>query len=209
MRDDVWSPLLYPVGHYLGPADGSDKPLPSTHRVCIGERVRILPGGDPYKIWLLAHGATGGTVPWTPMDVARVAELPPHRFDTAMAELTERGLLLAVDAGMPEAEEMARSYRWQSMLYGHGTQLDWMGMYGIGGPGQPWLMVNSLVHDIWRWTPIAATLWDACEALYEAYKDPFDGDDIVVDSPRAMLAQLLPSLHQLICSYAGYLDEAW
>ncbi|GAB3161454.1 hypothetical protein GCM10027290_68340 [Micromonospora sonneratiae] len=209
MRDDVWSPLLYPVGHYLGPVGESDTPLPSAHRVRVGEQVRTLPGGDPYKIWLVAHGAAGGPTPWTPQDVARTAGLPAHRFDAAMSELTDRGLLLAVDADLPEAEEMAGSYRWQSMLYGHGTQLGWNGLYGIGGPSEPWVLVNSLVYDVWRWTPIAATLWDACEALYESYREPFDDDDIVVDSPRAMLSQLLPSLHSLICSYAGYLDEAW
>ncbi len=207
MGDEVWSPLLYPVGHYLGPLDGPATPLPTAHRVRIGERVRILPGGDPYRIWLVAHGAEGVT-PWTPADVARAAGLPPARFDAAMAELTDRGLLLAIDAGLPEAEEMAHAYRWQSMLYGHGTQLGWAGLYGIGGPDEPWMLVNSLVHDIWRWAPVSPTLWDACEALYEVFREPFDGDDTVVDSPREMLSHLLPALHQLICSYAGHLDEA-
>jgi hypothetical protein len=150
----------------------------------------------------------GGPAPWTAADLVRAAGLPPARFDAAVAELTGSGLLLTVDPGLPEAEQMARTYRWQSMLLGHGTQPDWAGRYAIGPAHEPWLLVNSLVHDIWRWTPIAPNLWDACEMLFEMYRDPIDGDDTAVDSPREMLSQLLPSLHLLLGAYAGHLDEA-
>ncbi|MEO3927829.1 hypothetical protein ABGB07_28760 [Micromonosporaceae bacterium B7E4] len=202
-------PLMFPVGHYLGPAVDASGPVANPHRVRLAGQIHPLPGGDPYTLWLLAHGVAGGPRPWTPAHIAASAPwLTRARFDRAVAHLTERRLLLVVDPDSAEAAAVARSYRWNSMLHGHGMRLGWHGRYGIGGPDGPWILVDNLVHDIWRWAPVTPTLWDACEALAPAYAHPPTDDDPTVTGPDEMLPHLLRGLHLLICSDAGFLDEA-
>ncbi|MFC6022190.1 hypothetical protein ACFP2T_39290 [Plantactinospora solaniradicis] len=216
--------LMFPVGHYLGPTvDASgppdlgpppvavrhETPL-APHRVRVAGRIRSLPGGDPYTLWLLAHGIAGGPQPWTPAQIAASAPwLTVARFDRAVADLVERRLLLVVDPDSADALAMAMAYRWNSTLHGHGMRPEWPGRYGIGGPDGPWMLVDNLVHDIWRWAPVTPTLWDACEALAPAYLNPPTDDDPTVTGPDEMLPHLLRGLHLLVCSYAGFLDEAW
>ncbi|GAA4698695.1 hypothetical protein [Phytohabitans rumicis] len=203
------TPLMFPVGHYLGPDGGTSGRLAGAHRVRAGGQVRTLPGGDPYTLWLLAHGVAGGPQPWTPAHAFAAAEwLSTDRFHRAVEDLARRGLLLVIDPDSAEAAAMARSYRWHSMLHGHGMRLEWSGRYGIGGAEGPWLLVDNLAHDIWRWAPITPTLWDACEALAPSYRRPPNDDDPIVTGPDDLLPHLLRRLHPLACAHAGFLDEA-
>jgi hypothetical protein len=193
--------LTIPVGHYIGPAGSPPGGLAAAHRVRAGGRLHTLPR-DPYTLWMLAHGAP-------PVSIADGAPwLTPERRDTAVADLAERHLLLSVDPESTDAGAFARAYRWNSMLHGHGMRPGWDGLYGIGAPDAPWILVDNLAHDLWRWAPVTPTLWDACETLAPAYRNPADDRDPTVRGPADLLPHLLRRLHLLVCSSAGYLDEA-
>lgn len=192
------TPVVLPIGHYLGPTTVAADTLASAHRVRVGATTRQLPGGAAYRLWTLAHGLpVPGPGQWTFNDVALESGLGADELGGTLTELAELGLLVVVDPDGPDAVGVARRYGWRSLLTGLSYQ---DGMFALGLPDEPRLQVDEFLHRVWLWAPVASTLWDACLALTET-------DDEDDEAPRAMLGALLRRLHLLLAGHAGYLDE--
>jgi hypothetical protein len=173
-------------------------------RVRIGKNLAKLYTDQEIGLWALAHGlpdelANGR---WT-LDAMGYAAARAGRADVgnALADLLHARMIIAVEPGQPESVDFAQAYRFRPLLLGLGSDPDRPGVYGIGIRGQPWLLVDEAVHDIWRTAPLASSLWDACHLL-EVGRAPQNRHTDIGET----LSHVLERLHLLLSRGAGYLD---
>ncbi len=214
MATNSGAPLVFPVGHYMGPFHPGRLAPPKHYIVRVGWDTPKLPDEDHLNIWALAHGlpAQIGSVPWDRhaiLAAAKEAEMP--NADMILKALLDLGVVAEVTPGTDQAIEFAKAYRMQSLLVGLGNvpndPLD-----GIGVPGLPPVVkVRPRVFELWQWGHLWPSLWAACEALAEVAREvaaedgqsgPADGD------PEQVLDFALDSLRTLVAHNAAYLDVA-
>ena len=114
-------PLVFPIGHYLGPFyPGENAPL-KHHIVRVGWGTPKLPDDDHMSLWALSHGMSSriGTTPWTRRAVEDAAHEggmndPAPIFDTLLK------LGVVVELGDPM--EFAKRYRMQALMSGWATR---------------------------------------------------------------------------------------
>ena len=204
-------PLVFPLGHPMGPFHASRGAAPSYWVVRLGWDSPLLHDRATADVWALAHGLPDrvhGT-PWTRAAIrsaAREAGLPD--LDERLDGLVARGLVAEVAPGTPAAEQFARTHRVQSLLLGLGAQPGSPGVDGIGLLGRPPLArVRPDTYEFWQWAHLWPTLFDAAAGLAEmAAQAP--GSTPEETDPAAVLDRLLRQLHTLLSGNAVYLDRS-
>jgi len=209
MNQPQSEPLVFPVGHYMGPFyPGKDAAL-KHHIVRVGWDTPKLPDDDHLGVWALTHGLSTriDTTPWTRgavEDAAREAGVaePGPIFDT----LLERGLVAELPAG--EAVEFASRYRMQSLMVGLGNTPDDPLQNGIGLPGvAPAVMVPPKTYQLWQWGHLGNSLWQACQLLAEVGREA-SPDRPQESDPEFVLYRALEALRTLVAHNVAYLDTA-
>ncbi len=206
MSNESPAPLVFPVGHYMGPFHPTQGAPAKHHIVRIGWNTPKLRDEAHFNIWALAHGMPSrlGTVPWTRqvlIETATEAEVP------AAAEILDSlealGLIVAVAPGSDGAREFAAAYRVRPLLIGLGNTADDQVLDGIGLPGiPPLLKVRPRIFEIWQWAHLWPSIWAACEGFASVAGQAQDADA----EPAAILDFMLEALRTLIAHNAVYLD---
>jgi hypothetical protein len=204
-------PLVFPLGHAMGPFHSHRDAPPSYWVVRLGWDSPLLHTRDDADVWTLAHGLADQvhTIPWTRAvirDVAGRAGIADP--DRVLDGLLERGLVAELTPGSSAALEFAGSHRVQSLLLGLGALPERPGVDGIGLLGMPALAsVGPRAYEFWQWAHLWPTLAEAAGGLAELATqdprhDPADAD------PDAVLDRVFRQLHTLLCGNAVYLDRS-
>ncbi|MGI8628324.1 MAG: hypothetical protein ACR2J5_17415 [Geodermatophilaceae bacterium] len=210
-KPDNTAPLVFPVGHYMGPFHPSRNGPAKHHIVRVGWETPKIPDEDHLDVWALAHGLPGrvDSVRWTRraiIEAADEAEMPDAA--AVLDNLTDLGLVVEVTPGTEQAREFADSYRLQSLLIGLGNSPDDPVLDGIGLPGvAPMLKVRPRVFEIWQWAHLWPTIWAACEGLaYVAGRT--EGATPEAADPDKVLDLMFEAIRTLVLGNAVYLDVA-
>ncbi len=200
-------PLVFPVGHYLGPFyPGENAPL-KHHIVRVGWGTPKLPDDDHMSLWALSHGMSSriGTIPWTRRaveDAAHEAGMndPAPIFDTLLK------LGVVVELGDPM--EFAKRYRMQALMVGLGNTPDDPLHCGIGLPGvAPAVVVPLETYQLWEWGHLGNSLWHSCELLADVARETLPAFPEEAD-PAYVLDRAIGGLRTLIAHNVAYLDVA-
>jgi len=204
------SPLVFPVGHYMGPFHPSRNGPAKHHIVRVGWDTPKLPDEAHVDIWALAHGLpTREDVRWTRRAIIQAAEEAGMPDAPAILDnLAGLGLIAEVSPKTQQAHEFANSYRLQSLLIGLGNSPDDPLLDGIGLMGlAPMVKVRPRVFEIWQWAHLWPTVWAACEGL--AYvAGQAEGSSPDAADPEKVLDLVLEAMRTLISANAAYLDVA-
>lgn len=204
-------PLVFPLGHPMGPFHQHRAEPPSYWVVRLGWDSPLLPDRASADVWTLAHGLPDlvHEEPWTRSALrAAAVEAGVHDSDTVLDTLVERGLVVELSPGTEEAAAFARTHRVQSLLLGLGQQPDRPGVDGIGLLGMPALaQVHAATYEFWQWGHLWPTLAEAAEGLAEMAAQAPQHTRHQAD-PAAVLDRLLRELHVLLCGNAVYLDRS-
>ncbi len=208
---DGTEPVVFPVGHYMGPFHPSRNGPAKHHIVRVGWETPKLPDEEHVDIWALAHGLPDRveTTRWTRqaiIEAAQDADMPDAA--AILDNLAGLGLIAEVSPGTEQAREFAESYRLQSLLIGLGNSpedpiLDGIGLIGI----PPVVKVRPRVFEIWQWAHLWPTIWAACEGLAYVSAQGADPSPETTE-PEQVLDLVLDSLRTLISRNAVYLDVA-
>jgi hypothetical protein len=202
----VNAPLMFPVGHYLGPLYPAVEAPLAYHRLRAGGSVIRLFTDDEFAVWTLAHGLPGpGGAPWTGRAMADAA-LAHDGSDISplIAELCAEGALVEVEPGTDGAVDFAMRHRFRGLLVGLGSTEERPDRFGIGLAGLPMVMVDELGYELWQWAPLHGSLWNACVALVEVDRQAGGAHT----DPHELLTDVLHQLHRMLAHGAGYLDES-
>jgi hypothetical protein len=204
-------PLVFPLGHGMGPFHQHRDAPPSYWVIRLGWDSPLLHEQDAADVWTLAHGTADRvhSTPWTRSvirDVARQSGIADS--DSVLDGLLERGLAVELTPGSAAAVEFAGTHRVQSLLLGLGALPDRPEVEGIGLLGMPALaQVGPRGYEFWQWAHLWPTLSDAAAGLAElAAQDPGHTPDDV--DPAAVLDRVFRELHTLLCGNAVYLDRS-
>jgi hypothetical protein len=200
-------PLLFPLGHYLGPHHpGPGRPA-EHHVVRIGATWNRLESDRESAVWGLAHGWAGrlGAGPWTAGALVTAArERAGVDASGTVAALLRRGLLVEVDPRAPAAVEFARRCRLSPLALGLGNEPRRPGEFRIGLGDRVAATVAPGLFQFWHWAPVSPSLYAACER--------YAADSVALGSgentPQEALAAMLGQLHFLLAARVGYLDIA-
>lgn len=210
-QSDESAPLVFPVGHYMGPFHPTQGAPVQHHIVRVGWDTPKLPDQAHFDIWALAHGLPSrqGALRWTRQAIIGTAEQAdlPGAGDI-LDSLADLGLIVGVAPGTEQAREFAESYRLRSLLIGLGNTAEDPVLDGIGLAGiAPLVKVRPRVFEIWQWAHLWPSVWAACEGLAwvaSQTEQPSPGDA----EPAALLDFMLVALGTLISHNAIYLDSA-
>lgn len=203
------APIVFPVGHYMGPFHpGKDAPA-KHHIVRVGWDTPKLPDEDHVDIWALAHGLPARMdTRWTRraiIEAADDADMP--NAGATLGSLADLGLIAEVSPGTEQAREFADSYRLQSLMIGLGPDPEDPLLDGIGILGMAALKVRRRVLEIWQWAHLFPTIWAACEGLAWVAGE-VDGTRPGETDPDKVLEVMLDAIRTLISRNAVYLDVA-
>ena len=211
MAGPAAEPLVFPLGHSMGPFHQHRDSPPGYWVVRLGWDSPLLHGHRAAEVWALAHGLADRvhTTPWTRSVLREVAhEAGVGDADAVLDGLLERGLVAELVPGSEEAERFAGAHRVQSLLLGLGALPDGSPGNGVGLLGRPPLArVSPRTYEFWQWAHLWPTLSDAATGLAELAAQqpghpPEDAD------PAAVLDRLFGELHTLLCGHAVYLDRS-
>lgn len=204
-------PLIFPIGHYMGPFyPAKDAPL-KHHVIRVGWDTANLPEEDHFGVWAIAHGLREriSTTPWT-RGVVEAAATEAGVPDAAgiVDSLLDQGVLAEVAPGTDQAIAFARRYRMQSLMVGFGNSQDEPGWNAIGLPGlPPVLKVPIKEYELWQWGHLGTSLWHASELLAEVWRQGGSAEPADID-PVERLTHTLDTLRLLVASNVAYLDLA-
>lgn len=204
-------PLIFPVGHYLGPFHPKRNQPPRHHIVRVGWDTPKLTDEAHVDIWALAHGLPDrvDAVRWTRqaiLDAAQDAGMPDAAV--ILDDLAGLGLITEVHTGTDQALDFAKGHRMQSLLIGLGNSPEDPVLDGIGLAGMaPILKVRPRVFQVWQWAHLWPTVWAACEGLAFVAGETGAGRPEDTD-PVTVLDFMLEALRTLVSRNAAYLDLA-
>lgn len=203
-------PLILPVGRYTGefhPAVGAPVRYYSLR---IGGLSVTLEDPQSFAVWAAAHHPIDR--PDATWDRAAVTEAASQRGgadpDRIVVEFLEDGLLVEIAPDAPDVVEFARAHRVLPLMVSLGnTPADPL-RYGIGLFGAaPILRLPALVHDVWQWSSVGASLWETCQVFADAGARAEVADTREHD-PRHVLHEFLAALPLLVGANAAFLDVA-
>jgi hypothetical protein len=196
----VSTPLLVPLGRYLGLLPVSDGQRTTLEHVArLGGR-RVVLSDDEMPVWALAHGTPGasGLDHWDRAAVRRHAPSEVVDVDGTIDRLIASGLLMEVR----DPVEFARAVRLLPQALGLGNSEEQPRAFVIGFPTSPLVVVPTGTFYLWAWACLAPDLWTACQRG-EAVSDPPGRTDA-----NGLLTELLGGLHSLLATNAACLDTA-
>lgn len=200
-------PLIFSVGHYLGPLHLPD--ADPVHQVRRGPYVEELPE-QRFVVWALAQGLADrldGT-PWTRDVVIEIAGRAGVADPGAVVDgLLADDLLAEVAPEPAAARRFGSAYQLQPLMLGLGNTPDEPRRYGIGLGAEPVVTVTRTVYGLWERGHRGENLWQACESVAGVERDAGVTDPELTD-PERVMAGLLTSLHHLTSTTAGFLDVA-
>lgn len=196
----VSTPLLVPLGRYLGllpVADGATTAL--RHVARLGGR-RVVLSNDDMRVWASAHGTAGaaGLEHCDRAAVARSAAPEVTDVDATIDRLLGSGLLMEVR----DPVEFARTVRLLPQALGLGNSEQQPRGFTIGFSDAPLVVVPTGTYFLWSWACLAPDLWSACVRAQAVSVPPGRGD------AHALLTELLGALHALLATDAACLDSA-
>lgn len=203
-------PLILPVGRYTGefhPAVGAPVKY---HSLSIGRLSVTLEDPQAFAVWAAAHRPVDRPdAIWDRTAVTDAArQLGVADPDRVIAEFLEDGLLVEITPDAPDVVDFARAHRVLPLMVSLGNTPDDPLRYGIGLFGAaPVLRMPALVHDVWQWSSVGASLWDVCQVFADAGARAEVADAREHD-PRHVLREFLAALPLLIGANAACLDEA-
>jgi hypothetical protein len=204
-------PLVFPLGHAMGPFHQHRGAPPAYWVVRLGWDSPLLPDQAAADVWALAHGRRDrvATAPWTRAELCRAArDAGVEEPERVLEELLGRGLVAEVSPGTEAAVEFAGTHRVQSLLLGLGELADEPGVDGIGLLGMPPLARVQLgTYELWQWGHLWPTLAEAAGGLAEMAAQSPDHAPEEADPPQ-VLERVLRELHQLLAVRAVYLDRS-
>jgi hypothetical protein len=204
-------PLVFPLGHAMGPFHQHRGAPPAYWVVRLGWDSPLLQDQATADVWALAHGRRDQTdrAPWTRTELCRAARAAGvDQPDAVLDALIGRGLVAEVGPGTAEAAEFAGTHRVQSLLLGLGELPDEPGVDGIGLLGMPPLArVHLATFEFWQWGHLWPTLTEAAGGLAEMAAESPGHTPEEADS-RQVLDRILRDLHQLLSVGAVYLDRS-
>jgi hypothetical protein len=211
MATPAQEPLVFPLGHQMGPFHQQRDAPPAYWVVRLGWDSPLLQDQTTADVWALAHGLPDQVqhTPWTRSAIRAVArEAGIQDSDAALDHLIQRGLVAELTPGTAAAEEFAGTHRVQSLLLGLGELPGREGVDGIGLLGMPAVaQVPPQTYEFWQWAHLWPTLSGAADGLAEmAAQTP--GHAPATADPAAVLERLLRELHTLLAGHTVYLDRS-
>lgn len=204
----VSTPVLFPVGHYLGPFHPAPGAPADYHLVRVGWDSPHLPDETHVDVWGLVHGlpARIGSTAWTREAVCGAAEEAGVADpDQVIDHLIELGVVAEVTPGSPSAVGFARTHRVQSLLVGLGNTPDAGALDAIGVIGLPPVVrVEPEVFEFWQLAQLWPDLWSAAQAFAAVARD--GGDPQAETNAEAVLDRFFRALRTLIAHNAVFLD---
>jgi len=203
-------PIVFPVGHYMGPFHPKQGAPAKHHIVRVGWRTPKLPDQAHYDMWALAHGLPSrlDNAPWSRqvlIETANEAAVPGPAAEI-LDNLAQLGLIVEVTPGSDQAREFAEAYRVRPLLMGIGNTANDPVLDGIGLAGMPPLVrVRPRVFEIWEWTHLWPSIWSACEGFAAVANQAADAGAEPAE-PEALLDFMLDAFRTLIAHSALYLD---
>ncbi|MFG1922446.1 hypothetical protein [Cryptosporangium sp. NPDC048952] len=195
------TPMLLPVGHYLGAFHPGPGQPPSYHVVRAGWEPFRLADETELDVWGFAHGLPDAE-PFTRESLLAAAAEHPEA-DAVLDGLLDKGLVVEVVPGTEQAREFAEQHRLQPLLLGLGhTRDDELDAIGVPGLVVA-LRATPSVLEVWEWAHLWPDLWSACEGLAEAARDSGHGET----DPAAVLTFVLDAVQTLVAHGAAYLDH--
>lgn len=198
-----FEPLIFPVGHDLGPFfPRADEPF-QYYEVCVGRQVYGIPTNEDYAVWMRAHGPVDRS-PFTYTGYRNnlVADGITDAGPRAR-RLSDSRLLWQVPATGDRAVEFARSYRLMPLMTAIGNVGPDIppGKYALGRPTIVFHYADELEYWLWLWAGHFDSLWHACCAL--------SNTDLGDSDPVECLVAALPAAQSLINHSLAFLDAAW
>lgn len=223
------APLILPIGHFTGVFPDEDDPRGRRYDVRLGDEIVALPEAA-FGVWVLCHGHPGDAAPgdaesgagtegsgtegsgngrpWTRSEALAYAQAKGvSDAATTLRGLAAAGLVVEAPTGGRQARQFAESYRLRPSLLGLGNSPEEPDMFQIGLVGTPMAQVSRDLFEIWRWSGVAANIWDACMIFTDserAHGESFSG----WTDPEEALTSILSTAHQLLSAGAAYLDQA-
>lgn len=209
--NDDKAPLVFPVGHYMGPFHPDQNAPIKHHIVRVGWNTPKLPDEAHFNIWALAHGLpTRMDTRWTRQAIIEAADEAGMAEAAAILDtLAGLGLIAEVIPETGQAREFAGSYRLQSLMIGLGNTPEDPVLDGIGWAGLPPVVkVRPRIFHVWQLAHLWPSLWSACEGLAWANAQVPEDTFPEYTDPRGVLDLILEALRALIWCSAAYLDVA-
>lgn len=208
---DAAVPLLFPLGHDIGAYYQAGSSVEPSRRVRLGPRHHELTR-QQFVVWRLAHGsqeAIQSDTPWGRHSVETLAKATGIVDAVDLVdELTEKGLLIEVAPESRDARSFAVGHRLLPLMLGLGNSPKEPWLFGIGLVDLPIVKVTFPVFDLWQWSSMDETLWDACRGAAEI-AERHGVDDPESTDPKLLLTGILGALHGLLAAGAAHLDIAF
>jgi hypothetical protein len=162
MTAPTGEPLVFPLGHAMGPFHPHRGAPPAYWVVRLGWDSPLLQDQPTADVWALAHGRRDriDRAPWTRSELCRAARAAGiDEPEPVLDALIGRGLVAEVSPGTAEAAQFADTHRVQSLLLGLGELPDEPGVDGIGLLGMPPVARVPLgTYEFWQWGHLWPTL---------------------------------------------------
>jgi hypothetical protein len=211
MTAPAGEPLVFPLGHAMGPFHQHRGAPPAYWVVRLGWDSPLLQDQPTADVWGLAHGRRDriDRAPWTRSELCRAARAAGiDEPEPVLDALIGRGLVAEVSPGTAEAAQFADTHRVQSLLLGLGELPDEPGVDGIGLLGMPPVARVPLgTYEFWQWGHLWPTLTEAAAGLAEMAAASPEHAPEEADSQQ-VLDRILGDLHQLLSVGALYLDRS-
>jgi hypothetical protein len=211
MTSATSSPLVFPVGQFLGAQHLDVGRPPAYWNVRVGWSPERLETEDEFVAWSVAHGLTThiDQQPWTRavLEAVLVGEAGLAHPAGLLDSLLERRLLVEVpqEPG-PALDSFARQHVVHPLLVGLGNAPDRFATDAIGLVGlPPQLLVDPGHFEVWQAAHLYPSLADAAVRMAELGRQVGGTEDWEIE-PAAVLQRILQAMRRLIAYNCMYLD---
>ena len=205
------SPLVFPVGQFLGAQHLEEGRPPSWWEVRVGWQPRTLDSEDEFVTWSVAHGLTDriDRQPWTRQVLETVLAGEAGLPDPAglIDGLLARHLLVEVpQEPAPALDLFARQHVVHPLLVGLGNTPDRFDTDAIGLVGPPpQLLVDPADFEVWQAAHLYPSLADAAVGMADLGRRAGGTADWEID-PAAVLRRIIGAMRRLIAHNCMYID---
>jgi hypothetical protein len=208
--------VVVPVGFLMGPEFGPEGPPdrpPLHYEVHFGDQPQELSETE-FAVWAAAfvdprrHAG---------LEVDR-GSLEQHLHDDdglvgpiadpapLVSSLLERGLLVEFDPEAGALQELFSGLRLFPQGQGLGSTPDEPTRYRIGFGNQPVAEVTGNVYELWSYSLVFPTLWDACVDMAAAAATAPAGGESLDVSPELLAGEVAAAIPLLVSAGAAFVD---